>query len=617
MDRREEIKGLIKGITALLIGFLAGIICIVEYYPFLPAVMAVMAKDLKKYRKAGYTGIVFAISFSMPIGKILKYSILLIMIYMAVNCIIWANGYIKRIYAGIITGILTTGINLIDYIWMDTSIQNLILGMSEALFAMGTVVFLSKIFGILGMLWNQNVDHTPGIVGQDRRVLNFVTALEGLSGAFKTMGITRNMDSYDEEDNLKSEITGRVCAACEGCDLCWNQNQATLSGEITSMVKAVLRHEQKEDIIEKSYVGRCQEYPSMVEEAINAFGRMEINKAWYKRLLENRIVIAQQLDAMTGVLENWSSTRKNVDSSRHFLRARLKAEARENNIILSDLHLYQDKEGRLIIDCFMKSKVSGQPLKPFVNKWEKISGIKFRTQKECKSLITTEPIQVILYQDVDYYVLTGISTQKKNSSVVSGDNFAMFDTDEGFFHICLSDGMGSGSRACQESELVVDLMEKFIEAGFESHTAIRLMNSAMVLQGENSSFSTLDYGSLNLYTGELELTKIGAAPTFIKRGDEVSVIDMESLPAGVDIEQKMENTTKSLRNGDFLVMVTDGVLEYLNVRNPKKRLSDIIRDVDTDNAGVLAQKILDKVLLDTGGYVLDDMTVLVIALWEK
>ena len=30
----------------------------------------------------------------------------------------------------------------------------------------------------------------------------------------------------------------------------------------------------------------------------------------------------------------------------------------------------------------------------------------------------------------------------------------------------LSDGMGSGSAACKESEMVLDLVERFLEAGF-------------------------------------------------------------------------------------------------------------------------------------------------------
>ena len=80
---------------------------------------------------------------------------------------------------------------------------------------------------------------------------------------------------------------------------------------------------------------------------------------------------------------------------------------------------------------------------------------------------------------------------------------------------------------------------------------------------------------------------------------------------------EVESVKKQLGSGDFLVMVTDGVIEYLHVRNPKETLADIIAAARTDNAGVLAETILDQVLQRTGGHAMDDMTVLVTGIWEK
>ena len=57
--------------------------------------------------------------------------------------------------------------------------------------------------------------------------------------------------------------------------------------------------------------------------------------------------------------------------------------------------------------------------------------------------------------------------KKKTGSSVSGDSFGMFELDSGIYNVCLSDGMGSGKRANDESNLVVDLLEKFLEAGFK------------------------------------------------------------------------------------------------------------------------------------------------------
>ena len=122
---------------------------------------------------------------------------------------------------------------------------------------------------------------------------------------------------------------------------------------------------------------------------------------------------------------------------------------------------------------------------------------------------------------------------------------------------------------------------------------------------------------IDLYTGKLELIKIGGAATFIKRGQNVECIDEGNLPAGADVRMEVESTKKQLQSGDFLVMVTDGVIEYLHVRNPKETLMDIIAMAKTDNAGVLAEKIMEQVMLRTGGYAMDDMTVLVTGIWGK
>ena len=113
------------------------------------------------------------------------------------------------------------------------------------------------------------------------------------------------------------------------------------------------------------------------------------------------------------------------------------------------------------------------------------------------------------------------------------------------------------------------------------------------------------------------MTKIGAAPSFIKRENEVAVIQNESLPAGVDMEQRTQQVKNTLQSGDFLVMVTDGVLEYFHVKDRQEKLMEIIGDVKSNNAGVISQEILDRVLLQTGGYAMDDMTVVTVGIWEK
>ena len=111
--------------------------------------------------------------------------------------------------------------------------------------------------------------------------------------------------------------------------------------------------------------------------------------------------------------------------------------------------------------------------------------------------------------------------------------------------------------------------------------------------------------------------KIGAAATFIKRGAEVECITSQSLPVGAQVQMDISVQETKLTGGDFVVMVTDGVLEYLHVKKPEDTMQEIIESIQTNNPGILAKKIMERVMLFTGGKAKDDMTVLAACIWEK
>ena len=121
---------------------------------------------------------------------------------------------------------------------------------------------------------------------------------------------------------------------------------------------------------------------------------------------------------------------------------------------------------------------------------------------------------------------------------------------------------------------------------------------------------------VNLYDGAADFYKTGAAGSFIRHGQEVTSFAPDSLPVGVGTNPR-SSIKDNPENGDFVVMVTDGVLEYLHVPNPEETMQEIIESINTNHPGILAKKILERVLLFTGGKVSDDMTILATCIWEK
>ena len=332
---------------------------------------------------------------------------------------------------------------------------------------------------------------------------------------------------------------------------------------------------------------------------------------------ESRVLVARQLGAFSEIMQQWNRRYEYKDESYAYKRASLIFQAGEKGMLVKDIQVVEEKQ-RIRIEALASSKWNrGIPSRIFLQLAEKVFGRSMRLTKDTKNILTKTPTKVVLYEAQNYYVLHGVATAKKEDSVANGDSFGYFALEDGSYHICLSDGMGSGAMAREESEIIVDLIQKFTEAGFVGEQALELMNATMLMAGEGERFSTLDYAILDLYTGDLDLMKAGGTVSFIKRGNQVECIEAGSLPAGAVAKADIKVAKRTLSHGDFLVMITDGVIEYLHVRSPKEAIRDIIARANGENAQGLADYIMMQVMILTGGIPKDDMTILVTGIWER
>jgi stage II sporulation protein E len=124
--------------------------------------------------------------------------------------------------------------------------------------------------------------------------------------------------------------------------------------------------------------------------------------------------------------------------------------------------------------------------------------------------------------------------------------------------------MGSGRAAGRESDLAIRLLEKFLRAGVQPEAALRTLNSALLLRGEEQGgFTTVDLCRLDLFTGEGTVYKYGAAPTYLRKGGTVVKISGTSLPAGLAEGERVDAdaTPFHLEPGDWAMLVTDGVTD--------------------------------------------------------
>ena len=134
----------------------------------------------------------------------------------------------------------------------------------------------------------------------------------------------------------------------------------------------------------------------------------------------------------------------------------------------------------------------------------------------------------------------------------------------------------------------------------------------MLVKSEEESLSTIDVATVDLYTGQTQFLKAGAAPSFVYRDGSVVKVESASMPAGILKGVDFAKSRLKLHQGDWIIMVSDGMLlngsEWifdqikLSARKSAEELAQDLwqtaqnrrTDGHDDDASVMVCKIVEK-----------------------
>ena len=237
--------------------------------------------------------------------------------------------------------------------------------------------------------------------------------------------------------------------------------------------------------------------------------------------------------------------------------------------------------------------------------------INFELKEESRSIVSKNYEMICMNEKPDYRCFTAVRRLSMYDDCVSGDNFYIGDIKSGQKLILIADGMGNGEKAARDSNQLIDSLEELLSAGFDKDISIRIVNSFLANKNKGESFSTLDMLILDLYTGCGRIYKQGAATTFIKRGDWIELIKSTSLPVGVIENAACEKCIKKFYSGEFIIMVSDGLLESIIFENKEDYMKELILNAKEDEPSELADAIVDNIRSLSGNRLKDDATIIV------
>lgn len=414
------------------------------------------------------------------------------------------------------------------------------------------------------------------------------------------------------------KVTDKVCENCEKKEWCLGENRVHTYQMLYEILCTVEEFGAELNVeLKRSLQKRCIRAPRFLRETLESFENMKKIMMWSNKIVQNREGYAQQLNHFAKMIQQ---TTRELDAGifeDEHLEKRLKTQLKKGGARMLSSVFYMTNQGKYEIHLTVKSmKGHVIPTKELASVVGTCTGRVMTPQMGERPLVGEEYCTVACVESARFHTLQGVAKIGKGCSKISGDTFLMTDLPGGKKGIALSDGMGSGEEAFRESKMVVEMLEELLEAGFPVTMAVQLMNTALVIAREEIRFSTIDASLFDLYNGTCEFVKAGASTTFIKRKDKVETITSSSLPVGVVRELELEPVERSLEDGDYVVMVTDGVLDALPVGEQETLMGKFIEESNIVNPKELAHHILEQVLEWTEEVPVDDMTVLVIGIWR-
>ncbi|MFI3200921.1 MAG: SpoIIE family protein phosphatase [Eubacteriales bacterium] len=337
----------------------------------------------------------------------------------------------------------------------------------------------------------------------------------------------------------------------------------------------------------------------------------------HQRIIENRGLLADHLNEISSIMTQIA------EESYRFIRLsdkqvkKIREVLKGHGIYLEDLYLCEAKYNRIEITTKMKTIATS------TFSIEEIAGVlsivlnkRIVPSVGIHAFLSNELQTVVFEEESSFVTLTGMATATKESERQSGDSHSILQLNNGTLIGLLSDGMGAGEKAHRDSEEVVELMEKLLEAGFSKEMAIQITNGVLIASSERENMSTLDVCELDLYTGTMNLMKVGSSITYIKRVNKTEQIEASTLPLGVFSQIEVKTNYMKLKDGDYIILISDGILDALSREDNEIQLVDMIQEMEIKNPQEIANYLIQCAIRFSEGRIKDDMSVMVIGVWE-
>lgn len=436
-----------------------------------------------------------------------------------------------------------------------------------------------------------------------------------LSKALSRAAMNIEETALDESDEssaaqwISEMVSEKVCSYCSLCYKCWRVNFVKTYKMVEKAISDIKTDETGRLEIPAWFKQACAKYDKFFDTLGTVYSIYKTESIWREKINESRLMLAKHASLVSGSI--MSAARSLLDTSgRNIeLEEALLDAAASSGIPVTNFRYNGRQESKPYIEAVFegKNKFAFNELDEIVK--EVLQSKFVRVGESRRDMMGYSVVRYM--KPPRYKTATGVARANKSGSSVSGDNLTFLISGDGCHISAISDGKGSGSRAERYSRTAIQMLENLIEDGIELGHAIRILNLYLDIRGKNERLATMDICSLDLSNGSVSFYKYDAAPSFIKGPHGVSIINNDN---GSTQDQSSHYKPAVIGSGDFVIMISDGIMEAFSDEGEVSALQWFIESIDTVNAQYLADTILEEAITRSNGNH-DDLTVLVTRLW--
>ena len=435
------------------------------------------------------------------------------------------------------------------------------LTVAEAVFACGLFFAVPRHFGSFLSKVFSAYPHLSIPTGVKKSV---TMRLEMASNALRDVSDT--VEQVSEElskinaPNFGDVISAIEREACAGCKLrihCWESRRSSTIDALLEMTKAIKNGDTSpEEKAPDEFKGRCLRITEMGNVTFRKYSDFASRIAAENRIEEVRSVVSDQFNGISDMLRDMSVDFKNDEYFDSTTAENAAAALKGINIPVEEAGCRIDKYGRMTLEFKLKKRQD-----MVINKLQVMKVISFTCERDFDVPNISEvggDIFIVLNEHAAISIDCGAEQICAGESAMCGDAYKYFNDGRGHFIMVLSDGMGTGGRAAVDGAMASGLMSRLIKAGFGYDCSLKFLNSSMLFKSTDESLATVDVASIDLFTGETELYKAGAAPTIVRRSGRTGKAESTSLPAGILRNIGFDKAALKCRIGDIIVLMSDG-----------------------------------------------------------